>query len=349
MGARWTQGWWLAGALIAMGCAAGSLGEDAGRQGDAGRRDGSVPRDGGRTDGGPRDGGNPCGDVTCMPFQFCEAGRCRDYPACGGDGSCPNETDVCHNRRCVPGNVDVDGDGSPAASDCDETNAQRSPLLPEICGALDDDCDGNVDEGDPAVLCESNPGGGICIEGSCGCPAGTYDLDRTVPGCECVAAPSLDQGTACGSAIDLGDLADTGQSQRVSGNAMPPGRDIWYRFRGVDAPDSACDNYHVRVLFLENPGDAFELTVFRGSCDMAACSDMGFTDYNWATDFRQTIGGRLTGECPCYAAGTAPRADVSLCTDDTTSYFVRVRRRAGAAVGCQSYSIELSNGLYDTM
>jgi hypothetical protein len=82
---------------------------------------------------------------------------------------------------------------------------------------------------------------------------------------------------------------------------------------------------------------------------MAACSDMGFTDYNWATDFRQTIGGRLTGECPCYAAGTAPRADVSLCTDDTTSYFVRVRRRAGAAVGCQSYSIELSNGLYDTM
>lgn len=343
--------WLLVGALAAIGCASGSTNEGDG--GGPGPNDGSVrdsgSRDGGGRDAAPLDGGDLCAAVTCMPFQYCQAGSCRDYPACAGDGSCERPGDVCHNRRCVPGDVDIDGDGSPAAEDCDETDPRRSPLRPEICNGFDDDCDEEVDEGDPAALCEHNPGGGTCLEGSCGCPPGTYDLDRSIPGCECAAAPSIDAGVSCASAIDLGDISDNGQSLRVNGNVMPDDREVWYRFRGVDLADTTCDNYHVRVLLLDNPDDTFELTVFRGSCNTVACTDEGFTDYRWATDFRQMIGGRLTGQCPCYAASTTPGDNVSVCSDDTSAYYVRVRRRAGSTLGCQSYTIELSNGLYDTL
>lgn len=346
--------WALSAALCA--CASGAA-DDAGT---GGMDTGTTTRDTGVGDTGvtpptdammpPEDAGDEfCSGVECEPFQYCDGGRCRDYPACRGDGSCDRPGDVCHNRRCVPGDVDVDGDGSPASEDCDETDPERYPGNTETCNMVDDDCDDMVDDGDPAVLCESNPGGGICIEGSCGCPAGTYDLDRAVPGCECVAAPPLEQGTSCEAAIDVGSLDDSGQMITVSGNVMPDDRVVWYRFRGVDAPDSACDNYHVRAHFLTNPDDTFELTVARGDCGSTLeCGDMGFTDYTWATDFRASVAGTLTGQCPCYPSGGVRTTDVSVCEDDSADFFVRVRRRAGSTLSCDGYTIELSNGVYDT-
>src|SRR5699024_5058520 len=138
-------------------------------------------------------------------------------------------------------------------TDCDETDPTRHPGAEEICNGADDDCDGNVDEGDPAAICEFYPGGGICEDGSCGCPPGTFDLDRDVPGCECAAMPAIDQGLDCGQAIDLGPLVDSGQMLTVRGNVMPDDRGVWYRFRGVDGADASCDNYHVRAQFLTNP------------------------------------------------------------------------------------------------
>jgi hypothetical protein len=345
-------------ALLGAGCAQGNL-PDSGVGGDAGERDGGrrdAGRDSGMPDGGmvmdadmpdPDGGGVDCGGTTCAPFQYCDSGLCRDYPGCAGDGTCPRPSDVCENRRCVPGDVDIDGDGVPAAEDCDETNPNRFPGNTEVCSILDEDCDGAVDEGDPATLCESSPDGGECMSNVCTCSPGRFDIDRGVPGCECMAAPAIDQGTACNAAIDLGDIADDGTMRTESGNAMGAGRDVWYRFRAVDSADTACDNYHVRAQFLTGE-DSFELTVFRGACDSAACDDSGVVDFRWATDFRATVDARLAGQCPCTASGAARVADRSVCEDDTAEYFVRVRRRASAAVACQQYTIEISNGLYDS-
>lgn len=323
---------------------------DSGPSLDSGRRDGgSGMRDAGARDAFvPRDAGPLCGGMTCMAFQYCDNDRCRDYDACAGDGTCPRTGDVCRNRRCVPGTVDIDGDGTPARDDCDETNPEIFPTHPEVCNTIDDNCSGSADEGDPATLCESDPVGGVCMDGVCGCPDGTADIDRAVPGCECNIAPAPGEGATCDAPVDVGDLTDTGEMRAVSGNLVPAGREVWYRVRAVDSPDTACDNFYFRAQFLVNPADEYELMVFRGDCATAPCADATYTDFSWATDFRRMGTDRLEGQCPCFAPGAVPTTDVSVCEDDTAVYLLRVRRRAAATLTCESFTIELSNGAYDS-
>ncbi len=91
----------------------------------------------------------------------------------------------------------------------------------------------------------------------------------------------------------------------VSANLLPD-REVWYHFHAVDTPDTSCDNFFVRVHFLTNPGSGYQFLVHRGSsCTSSAidCSNSGFTDYDWKTDFRATVNGQLAGQCPCTAAG----------------------------------------------
>jgi hypothetical protein len=326
----------------AAGCSCGDGG--GGTMADGGARDGRVVR----VDAAGRDGMvgidappvDPCEGVMCPPFESCIDGICEPFGACAGDGSCPESGDVCRARRCIPGDADIDGDGVPARDDCDETNPEVSPMAPEVCNAIDDNCDMMIDEGDPIALCMSDPSGGECIMGGCGCPAGRFNLDG-LPGCECDGTPVASQGVACADAIDLGALADTAATMTQTGNVLPDDREVWYRFRAVDNPDDggACDQFHARVQLLGNPDDAFEFTVFKNSCTEVQCGDMGFTDWNTATDF---FSGGL-GECPCRAS---PGMGENQCADQSADYFVRVRRRPGRPVTCAGYSLEISNGVF---
>ena len=43
--------------------------------------------------------------------------------------------------------VDVDGDGFAAEDDCDDTSAEVNPDAPELCDSIDNNCDGDIDEG----------------------------------------------------------------------------------------------------------------------------------------------------------------------------------------------------------
>jgi predicted outer membrane repeat protein len=48
------------------------------------------------------------------------------------------------------GGLDRDGDGAPAAIDCDDENDEVEPDAEELCNGIDDDCDGLIDEDDAA-------------------------------------------------------------------------------------------------------------------------------------------------------------------------------------------------------
>jgi hypothetical protein len=306
-------------------------------------RDGDDPPDGdAETDATP-----DCGDAVCGPFEYCEADTCVAYPACSEMETCEGDDDVCRNAFCVPGDLDIDGDGSPARDDCDETNIDINPSADEICNGIDDNCNSETDEGDAVALCATSGTGDFCVDGGCVCADNAFSLDPEVLGCECESTPTADQGVSCQSPIDLGDFSDDGSSIVVRGTILPEDRSVWYRFRGVDSPDTSCDNYHVRVRFESDPDAAYAIDVCRQSCADANCTNY-LVDYDWRTDFRGSDDGRLTGQCPCTAPG-APRLDnVSVCSDDTTHYFVRVYRRPNKPVLCSPYAIEISNGLYST-
>ncbi len=122
----------------------------------------------------------PCGDTAaCIETddscdEACDTpdgdGDGFDRFACGGD-DCddedrdrfPGNPEVCddgHDEDCDPVTVgarDQDGDGfvdarcrnegGSAGTDCDDRNARVGPLRTERCNGVDDDCDGDVDEG----------------------------------------------------------------------------------------------------------------------------------------------------------------------------------------------------------
>ena len=45
------------------------------------------------------------------------------------------------------GPVDADGDGFTADEDCDDNDAEAAPNLEEVCDNVDNNCNGDVDEG----------------------------------------------------------------------------------------------------------------------------------------------------------------------------------------------------------
>ena len=301
------------------------------------------------------DGGSCSSDWQCSS-DHCDNGFCCASGACcAASADCPGSTatcadpakcqgtrtgQICQSHQCVAGNEDDD-------SACGPSLATLS------CGTYQDvACTGAVDQtglacatsciGDAECLAPAT-----CNLGHC-CAPGTFDFDGDPTTCECASTPLAGQGTSCNGALDLGDLVDTGQSVAVSANLLPD-REIWYRFHAVDTPDTSCDKYHVRIHFLTNPASGYQFLVFRGTCSNAECASTGGTDYEWATDMRQQLGGVLTGQCPCTAPAAAPLPNVSTCEDDSADYFIEVKMKPGyTPANCDEYVLEMSNGLYST-
>ncbi|MFH2010205.1 MAG: DNRLRE domain-containing protein, partial [bacterium] len=132
---------------------------------------------------------------------------------------------------------DNDGDGVPDGPDCDDTNPAVFPGATEVCNGVDDDCDGEVDEGcggpctgDATEPCGLDVGG--CVPGTRTCVGGQWSAcvgavepvpERCGNGVDDDCDGEVDEGCDGGDAGTGGsDNVDTGCSCRAAPDAGAP-------------------------------------------------------------------------------------------------------------------------------
>lgn len=252
----------------------------------------------------------------------------------------------CAQGAAGSGDAGGGGDGG-GAIDAASDRIDAEPAV-EICDGMDNDGDQFVDEGTDQELCgvvtngmpRCNGLGGCSVAG---CDPGFLDLDNLFnTGCECVLEATENASLICEDGFDLGQFPDTDASLEVVGKLTSPEDVDFYRFTAIDAPDTSCDAFHVRVMFLDNPGDQFQFDLMRGGCAGTGICN-AITEADWYTNF--ATGNPQTGQCPC-TDPAAPIDNVPQCTDDGAEFVVKVTRKPGFPTTCDDYKLEVSNGKY---
>ncbi len=217
---------------------------------------------------------------------------------------------------------------------------------------------------DPAV---TDPGGNYT--------PGWYDVNEDFhDGCECQAGmEEKDGGETCNHAVGIGVMGDNGTKVVLGGNIVPKDDEDWYvvdaRDLFWDAEPNACDLFNLKVLFTKNPDNTFVLDVYRRSCAEADNICSGVLMEEWATNFHA---GKTAGECGCSTAvkencdapadyeaclqiagpdkcGTCPgyaKKGKNQCSNNSATFYIRIRRDKTRPPSCESYEVEVSNGLY---
>jgi len=165
---------------------------------------GTTSPDGGPDAAAPDGEGSEIGDSqvggvgdSCGKDADCRSGECESFPSgefctenCSPmDNPCPTRDFQCYEDRCVPKSYcdDADRDGygdGPGCvdADCDDTAPEVHSDHEEVCdNQIDDDCDGDTDEGSEQVFYRDSDGDGWGIskeliqQVSCSPPEGYAD------------------------------------------------------------------------------------------------------------------------------------------------------------------------------
>ncbi len=300
-----------------------------GNPGDAG-----PPEDAGDAgDAGPKP---PAG----QPYMFC-------VPNSGFSCPCNDKRDGIE-RACENKNAEGTCKGSEtckAATGKFEGCTAQTPVA-EACNAKDDNCDGQIDNADSNALCiaEGAPpphAGWACSAGTCSlgpCEPGwaNFPPGPVKDGCAC-AVEMGEPNDLCGNATAMGIVTDTpGSSLTITGTlSSADDVDVWF-FAANDTDEMTTNSYHVSIDFTAPmPNDEFLMDVIRGNMctDMPTGGAAGITAYDWCVDGKSADG--TAGEIPCANDGSQPVH----CNDNSSGYYVRVRRKLGAMGTCNPYSI----------
>jgi Cys-rich repeat protein len=157
-----------------------------------------------------------CDDGDPNTYDYCYNGVCHHEWFCQTDADCP-AGQMCIDGMCMYDPCpDDDGDGyTTCDGDCVDYDARIHPGAAEDCDGLDNDCDGQVDEGcsNPCSADSQCAAGqmccaGVCIDplfddnncGGCGqvCAAGeSCERGACVPACDCASDADCPQGYIC--------------------------------------------------------------------------------------------------------------------------------------------------------
>jgi len=279
----------------------------------------------------------------------------------------PGNPEICDGKDndCNPatfatgGETDKDGDGSPACADCNDNDKSMFPGNAEICDGKDNNCNVVIDQSEVPIniLCPNgtNVQASTC-NGALGCAIQScannyYDVNGTfADGCECQAQPPVLQGTACGSAISQGTLADVSAAAvTVQGNVPVAGREIWYSFIATDDVDTAGDEFHVSIRLLTNPGNLYRMEVYRNGCPGSGGTQLSSGEAqttDWRVDFPTTSAGCSGGPLPCGQGDctATPVPGKNTCANDGATFYVKIYSIGAAS--CGLFNLELSNGKY---
>lgn len=261
-------------------------------------------------------------------------------------------------------------DGQPA--DCDEFFG----ALPETCNGVDDDCNSKTDDAPDEQLCAEftdapNVAAVSCLGGTClttACHGGFVDINgATGDGCECQEDLLEEVNPTCEQAQTLGILTDTDKATVLVKGNEPAGIGDWYGFHASDTPETNTDSFHVRVQFLDNPGETYAFDVYWTDCDPAHRICTETTDVEWYTDFSDptattgwptlplpSIHGGGESDCRPDSGQVLTPADFSddtsasshRCTDNSANFYVRVYVAPDKKPICSAYKLEVSNGVY---
>lgn len=268
---------------------------------------------------------------------------------------------------CEPDGVYV----ATETGDCLDSDKFVYPGQPEKCNGKDDNCDGNVDEGDSALCPVVANATSVCNQGcTVKCATGWANANGEFgDGCECAADSRFvgNIGKTCGGAENLGELKDNGSLIIRTGNILPGEQGDWFTFYASDGDDttSGCDTFNVVAELAVNPNNQFAVDLYRGSsCSANAMLCSGSPIASWGTNFygQQPYGpGALNnptgilgvyepspqpekgGECKCTTNPGLPGQNI--CKDNGSVFKVRVYRQPGAPESCDEYKLEISNGM----
>lgn len=336
-------------------------GIDAGADGDAdaaGEMEDSEagpPPDDGAGDGGSgAPPGGKKGNKYCVPVddkgaeQSCDCGPKRK----GITRNCSNTSahGTCWGKQSCDGK---------AWGKCDA----RKPEA-EVCDGIDNDCNGEIDEGPDDQLCPAVPNAKLfCESGQCklnwdSCDDGFthFPPGPVSDGCQCPVMHGPESNT-CANAIHVGSVNDTAATPEiyVTGTLSDPSRSDVFSFDAFDTNAntqfSGTDNFHVSIRF-EQPSpdlnDEFRFEVVRGNDCAASTPAVGLTAYDWCVDFKGERDGGVVGQAPCgrqdglnWCGGGGGRAGVNN-SPNSSRYYVRVYRNPDLPVNaftCREYRL----------